>query len=379
MRKAGLITFFVSLLLFTGIFAASNQMLPKVPPKQEEEVILDRDLGEDNVIEPTVEGELLFLVVGVDKAEEQYWARTDTLILVHANLGTGDIHLISIPRDTRVFIDEEHGNDKINHAHAFGGMTLTMRTIRQFLGIDLDYYVLFNYDAVKHIVDAIGGIEIDVPMDVFSGSHYILVEEGFQRLDGEKALHLAQFRAGYEDGDIGRLNMQQKLIVQTIKELLSARNIPRLPQLLDVYYEEVQTNLSLSKLAELIPIAGRFSADNVSRTYVPGGDSVINNIYYYEYDRTETQRIIDTYLADYKIENVYELDPAYDLFNDPDYEYEFTDDYYEEEYYEEDTEYTEYYEEPVYEEEYEEPVYEEEYEEEYDEDDASYEDTEWEE
>ena len=132
-------------------------------------------------------------------------------------------------------------------------------------------------------------------------------------------------------------------------------------------------------MAELIPIAGRFSADNVSRTYVPGGDSVINNIYYYEYDRTETQRIIDTYLADYKIENVYELDPAYDLFNDPDYEYEFTDDYYEEEYYEEDTEYTEYYEEPVYEEEYEEPVYEEEYEEEYDEDDASYEDTEWEE
>ena len=166
MRKVGIITFLVSLLVFSGVFAASNMLLPKAVPKVQEEVITDEDLGEGNVIEQIVDDELLFLVVGLDEVTQQRWSRTDTLILVHADLATGEIHLISIPRDTRVFIDDEHGNDKINHANAYGGILKTMRTVRNFLGIDLDYYVEFDFEAVKHVVDAVGGVDVNVTVPI---------------------------------------------------------------------------------------------------------------------------------------------------------------------------------------------------------------------
>lgn len=360
MRKTALISFALSLLVFSGIFGASNILLPKAEKKVVEEVKAE-DLGEGNVIEPLVEDELLFLVAGMDVAEDQVWPRTDTLILVHVDLVKGKINLISIPRDTRVFIDEDHGNDKVNHAHAFGGMTLTMRTIRDFLGIDLDYYAIVSYESVTRIVDALGGVDVNIPVPMYSGMRTL--EPGMQRLDGEHALMAARFRAGYEDGDLGRVSMQQQLIVQIVKEMLKPRNIVRLPQLLDIYHDEVQTNLSLGKMSELIPLAGNFSGDGITKDRIPGEITSINGISYYEYDWEGTQAIVDKYLSDYKIAPVPQLNGDYDLYPDTyeDYEYEddyapvyeqpaYTEPYYEEPAYEEPA-YTEpYYEEPAYEE-----------------------------
>lgn len=350
MRKVGFITFAISLLIFSGIFAASNVLLPKAAPKIEE-VIEDEDLGEGNIIEQIVDDELLFLVVGLDEDGQQRWSRTDTLILVHADLGTGEMHLISIPRDTRVFINEEHGNDKINHANAFGGIRLTLRTVREFLGIDLDYYVEFDFESVKHIVDAVGGVDVNVTVPIRTwppNNPDVNLQPGWQRVGGEEALMFARFRKGYEDGDIGRLNAQQHLIVQMVKEMLKARNVVRLPQLLDIYFEEIHTNLALGKVRDLLPLASRFSGDNIKRTYIPGTPRDIDGIYFYEYDLAGTQAIVDEFLGDYKIQ------PVAEIIEDEETEaYTYEEDY--EEYTEYEEEYFEYeeesYEEPeVYEE-----------------------------
>ena len=370
MRKVGIITFLVSLLVFSGVFAASNMLLPKAVPKVQEEVITDEDLGEGNVIEQIVDDELLFLVVGLDEVTQQRWSRTDTLILVHADLATGEIHLISIPRDTRVFIDDEHGNDKINHANAYGGILKTMRTVRNFLGIDLDYYVEFDFEAVKHVVDAVGGVDVNVTVPIRTwppNNPDVDLRPGWQRVNGEEALMFARFRKGYEDGDIGRLNAQQHLIVQMVKEMLKARNIVRLPQLLDIYFEEIGTNLDLGKVRELIPLAGRFSGDNIKRTYIPGTSTEIDDVYFYEYDRDATQKIVDEYLSDYKIEPVAEIRE----YEETEPYTEYTEDVWEEPY----EEYTEAYYEEEYTESYEEPYEEEYYEEEYYEEEDTYEDS----
>lgn len=300
MRKMSLITFLVSLTVFGGIFFFSNLTLPKVQARAQEK-IKDEDLGVGNVIEQKVDNELLFLVAGVDEESDQLWSRTDTLILVHVQLDSGEINMISIPRDTRVFIDKEHGNDKINHANAFGGMRLTMRTIREFLGIDLDYYVEFTFDSVERIVDALGGVEVNIPVRIRTYKPDVNLFPGWQRLDGREALMFARYRKGYENGDIGRLQAQQHLITQMIKEILKPTNIPKLPSLLDVYYDEVNTNLSMKTLQGMLPMITNFSGDNITKAYVPGEALDIDGIYYYEYDPVGTQEMVDKYLRKYKI------------------------------------------------------------------------------
>lgn len=368
MRKIGFITFLISLLIFGGIFAASNFALPKVQKIKVDE-IKGEELGEGNVIEQVVDDELLFLIAGVDEEGEQLWSRTDTLMLVHVKFSTGDIHLISIPRDTRVFIDEEHGYDKINHANAFGGMQLTMRTIREFLGIDLDYFMQFSFESVEHIVDALGGVEVDVPVRIRTWNPDVDLHPGVQRIDGNEALMLARFRKGYENGDIGRLQAQQHLVKQIVKEMLKPTNLPKLPIMLDTFYDEVQTNISFAKLKDLIPMATNFSSDKIRTTHIPGEAQDIDGIYYAVYDQFETQKIVDQYLSEYKIAPVHtvveevESDGYYDETEDT-YE-EYMDNTYEEPSVEEPYVEEEYYEE--YSEEYVEPTeeYVEEYTEEY--------------
>lgn len=352
MRKIGLFTFLVSLTVFAGVFFFSNLTLPKVEARAAEK-IEDEDLGEGNIIEQKVDNELLFLVAGVDQVAGQLWSRTDTLILVHIYMDSGEINLISIPRDTRVFIDEEHGNDKINHANAFGGMRLTLRTVRELLGIDLDYYIELGFESVERIVTAIGGVEVEVTVPIHVDVPQVDLELGWQSINGKEALMFVRYRGGYEDGDLGRLRAQQHLIIQCVKEILKPNKLPKLPGLLDIYYEEVQTNIALSTLTNMLPLISNFSGDKISTAHIPGEPNEIDGIYYYEYDVGGTQEIVDKYLHEYKIKPVAVLEDREDDTEESSEETEAleTEDYEEETTYEEETEaYVEEYSEESYEE-----------------------------
>lgn len=185
--------------------------------KGSREVITGADLGEGNEIKQVKDYEILFLLTGVDhngEDQDKEKDRTDTLMLVKVDTKDGTVDLISIPRDSMVPI-EGYGEDKINHAHHFGGMALTMRTIRNYFGIDLDYYVKVSFEAVREIVDAMGGVKVNVPVQIIENQTGIYLEPGEQVLNGKEALYFARYRESY--GDFGRMESQQHLM----KELWS--------------------------------------------------------------------------------------------------------------------------------------------------------------
>ena len=302
MRKKFIRTFIISLVLFAAVFFGANKVLDVMEMTSKVE-FLGSDLAEGNVIEQTVDNELLFLVLGLDSDDfsgattEQN--RTDTMILAKVNFEKGTVDLLSIPRDSRVLVNGRY--DKINHAHHYGGLKLAMKTTRDFLGLDIDYYVRVNFFSVKDIVDALGGVEVDVPVRVDIAEDNVHLNPGLQVLNGKQALQFARFRAGYPEGDLGRVKSQQILVKALIKELTKPKNIAKVPQLLDVIKKTVNTNIPFSKIAKLALKAKNLSTDRFNAKIVPGEAQMIDNISYYIPDRIALNKILKETYGDYII------------------------------------------------------------------------------
>lgn len=304
MKKKFLITFLVAVIFFSGAYVFFSKYLDVLEAGSPKEVIKGVDLGEDNVIEQVVKHELLFLLTGVDynqDGDEQNRVRTDTLMIVKVNLDNGEVDLLSIPRDTRVLIG--NSMDKINHAHAYGGMALTLRTIRDWLNIDLDYFVKLDFKAVEEIVDAMGGVEVDVPVQIYEYQTGIFLEPGVQKLNGKEALYFARFREGYEDGDLGRVKAQQQLMQQIIKQMISVENLPKMGDFFTTYAKRVDTNIPTSLILSMIPTASKIDTNNIQKYVIPGYADYIDETSYYIYDEEGTAQLIRNLLPEYILEN----------------------------------------------------------------------------
>lgn len=303
--KKFLITLLVAIIVFSGAYIFFETYLDGLEAKSFKEDIDGVELGEGNKIEQIVDDELLFLFAGVDDlGEDGSSVRTDTLMLMKVDTSTGKISIISIPRDTQVLIRDSY--DKINHAHSYGGMTLTLKTIRDWLDIDLDYYVKLDFVAVEEIVNAMGGVYVDVPFSIVHESFDIDIAEGRQLLNGNEALYYARYRKGYEDGDIGRVHAQQKLMIEIIQQALSVENAPKLGTFIKTYMNRVDTNIPLSKVVELIPIAGKMDTEHIDTYTIPGEAGYEDDVSYYFYYEDETRALVDELLFDYKFENINE-------------------------------------------------------------------------
>jgi len=302
MKKKFIITFIVSLVLFAGAFWGANKVLDIMEITSKVE-FLGNDLEEGNVIEQTVDNELLFLVLGLDSDDfsgvttEQN--RTDTMILAKVNFEKGTVDMLSIPRDSRVLVRGQY--DKINHAHHFGGLKLAMQTTRNFLGLDIDYYVRVNFFSVKDIVDTLGGVEVNVPVQVDVAEDNVHLEPGLQVLNGKQALQFARFREGYVEGDLGRVKSQQLLVEALLKELVKPKNIAKVPELVDVIKKTVNTNIPFSKIAKLALKAGNLSADKFNAKIVPGESQMIDDLSYYVPDKPELNKILKENFSEYMI------------------------------------------------------------------------------
>lgn len=156
--------FFIALLVVLASFFGTKLVLDKFEANEKDYAYKDIPNYDDDAVK-TADGEYLILLVGVDKNGDDDnntdFTRTDTIMLLKANTKTGKMDLMSIPRDSRIKIRDKF--DKANHAHAFGGIELTMQSLRSFLGLDIDYYVQINYQALINIIDALGGVDYDVP------------------------------------------------------------------------------------------------------------------------------------------------------------------------------------------------------------------------
>ena len=184
----------------------------------------------DEKVDPKFDN-VSILLMGIDSSDTRGSdenARTDALMVATLNKDDKSVKLLSIPRDSYVYIPDVGYESKINHAHAFGGPRGTMRTVEDLLGIPIDYYVRVNFEAFMDVVDAVDGVTVDVPyefteQDSKDQAQAIHLYPGVQELNGEEALAFARTRK--KDSDIERGKRQQEIMKALLKKSLSVKSV----------------------------------------------------------------------------------------------------------------------------------------------------------
>jgi len=228
------------------------------------------------------------LVLGID-GRENLNDRADTIILASVDGKADTAQLLSIPRDTRVKVKGSW--NKINAAYAFGGAELTIKTVSEFLGVGIDRYVVVDFQSLVNLVDEVGGIEVDVPVRMYVPLEGIDLQPGFQKLDGPQVLAYSRFR-GTSEGDIGRVKRQQEVITLLTRKIMSPANISKLPHLISVFREDVQTDLSVKEMVALARIAPDALDNGLSTLVLPGRNKKIDEIWYWEPDISALAKLL---------------------------------------------------------------------------------------
>lgn len=249
---------------------------------------------------PLLQHKQNILVVGVDsngKGTDPFkGTRSDTMILVNIDPASHSINAISIPRDSKVYLAGDHGVQKINAAHALGGIELTTRTIEDTLGIKIDKYVVVNNDGVKKLVDALDGVPVYIEKDMYyndnAGGLHINLSKGLHVLNGEQVEGYLRFR---KDGlgDIGRTSRQQWFVKAVLEKLQSPAIIPKIPEVLNIASTYVKTNLSLYEMSHLAAALRNINMNDVEFATLPGAPSKKGYISYWILDPEKTQEVID--------------------------------------------------------------------------------------
>lgn len=249
---------------------------------------------------PLLQHKQNILVVGVDsngKGTDPFkGTRSDTMILVNIDPASHSVNAISIPRDSKVYLAGDHGVQKINAAHALGGIDLTIKTIEDTLGIKIDKYVVVNNDGVKKLVDALDGVPVYIEKDMYyndnAGGLHINLSKGLHVLNGEQVEGYLRFR---KDGlgDIGRTSRQQWFVKAVLEKLQSPTVIPKIPEVLNIASTYVKTNLSLYEMSHLAAALRNVNMSDVEFATLPGAPSKKGYISYWILDPEKTQEVID--------------------------------------------------------------------------------------
>jgi len=246
------------------------------------------------------------LILGLDQINNEP-ARADSIMVMSINEDTGEVALISIPRDARVEIPGR-GKDKINHAMAYRGeITLMKKTVEELLGVPMHHYVYTNFKGFIIIIDILGGVQINVPRRmVYDDIYYpIDLQPGLQRLSGDKALQYVRFRSDNQ-GDFGRMLRQQEFVKAIAEETLKVSTLLKLPQLLEQVARHVRTDMSIPELLAFGRKASSINMDEVATVSLPGRNININGVAYVDLDQEVLQDTINRYLLWEEVEEVEE-------------------------------------------------------------------------
>ena len=237
------------------------------------------------------------MVLGVDQRGSEA-ARADTIIIISMNNDTGEVAMISIPRDSRVEIPGR-GLDKINHAMAYGGINLMRATVEKLLGVPIHHYVYTNFVGFQNIVDTLGGVTIDVEKRIsVSGEGSlpaVTLQPGKQRLNGVQALAYVRFRNDSE-ADFGRMRRQQQFIKALANETLQAKSILKLPQLAEQIARFVRTDMTITKALSFAQRATSLDMEEVNSVTLKGSARMINGVSYVLLDEELLLETINSYL-----------------------------------------------------------------------------------
>lgn len=235
------------------------------------------------------------VVLGVDeRPEEDDPGRSDTLFVVMLDTDNKSIGLLSIPRDTRVRIPK-YGYDKINHAYPLGGRELTQRTVEEFLGIRVNNYVMVDFKGFKGLVDAIGGVDIDIESDMYYRDSWdgftIDLKKGRQHLNGETAIQYVRFRD--EEGDLGRVKRQQHFLMAMYEKIASEELLKHIPGLAKQISQMVKTDMNVSDMITMgRALHSMVKTTGISMKTVPGTPEYIDDISYVLPDIRATRKLM---------------------------------------------------------------------------------------
>lgn len=217
------------------------------------------------------------LLMGVDERKGDR-GRSDSLILMTVNPKEQSMEMVSIPRDTRTEIVGKGIQDKINHAYAFGGTEMAIKTVENFLDVPVDYFVKVNMESFRDIVDAVGGVTVENDLDfTYEGYHF---EKGTIHLDGKKALAYSRMRYDDPRGDFGRQERQRQIIEAVIEKGASITSITKFGEMFKVIENNVKTNLTFDEMWA-IQENYKDARKNVIQHQIKGSGKKINGIYYY--------------------------------------------------------------------------------------------------
>lgn len=237
------------------------------------------------------------LLLGVDKDG----TRTDVMIMGQLNLVNDSITMIQIPRDTYV-PDNGRGDKKINSAYA-SGIDSTLKEVEMVTGVKIDKYVKIDTSQFRNIIDEIGGIKYDVPIDMHyddpAQDLHIHIDKGYQTLDGAKAEQFVRFRqnndgSGYPRGDVERLDAQKGFIKETMSQLFF-KNTLKIPALVSTFSKMIETNFSNGELVSYMPSVFDIKQENISIITLAGEAKYIRGGSYYVPDKLKNDELIDLY------------------------------------------------------------------------------------
>lgn len=240
------------------------------------------------------------LLVGIDDGEladpKNSPHRSDSMLLMGIHKGTGAVSLLSIPRDTRVAIPGHSSHDKFGHSFAYGGIDLTIATLQDFLKVPVHYYAVADWQGFIRVVDALGGVDLNVEADMNYEDPYanlkIHLKKGFQHLNGQQSGQYVRFRHD-EMGDIGRVARQQKFLKALATQAIRPGNIIRLPQIMTIIGESVQTNMTPWTFQKIFVALPSLKNNKIQADMVPGNFANIGGVSYWAPDPGETRKVVE--------------------------------------------------------------------------------------
>lgn len=226
------------------------------------------------------------LILGVeDYASGGKGGRADSIMVATFNPDSKSMKLMSIPRDTKVYIPEKDRNAKINSSFN-QGKDSTIEVVENFLDIPIDYYATVNFEGFKKIIDEIGGVEVNVPFDFWeytdtSPRKKMYYKEGLSKLNGEEALGYARMRKRDPNGDFGRADRQKEIVKAAFDSLIKPKNILKVDDIAKHVGDNIETNLKVSDALAFTTKFKNFSSKDITTLTLEGEGDRQNGTWYF--------------------------------------------------------------------------------------------------
>ena len=234
---------------------------------------------------------------------------SDTIIICSYDPKTQDAAMLSIPRDTFIGDNKQNASayDKINSRYN-GGETPenTLKEVNELTGLNIENYVIIDTEALVELVDTIGGVEFNVPMDMKYNDKkqdlHIDLKEGWQTLNGDQVEQLVRFRhnadgstysSEYGIEDFGRMKTQRQVITAIAKQTIQLKNVKEIGNILDITEKYVKTNIDFNILKDYVPYAIEMNMDNLKAEQLPGEAKYLNGISFFLADEEEIATMIN--------------------------------------------------------------------------------------